>query len=145
MTARRLVTPGGCADRTNDTDLKQRNPGYAQRQREQSAAWHAEHKDEVAVYRRRWERRQDPMVKRARELKRKYGLTPEGYEALFASQGHRCGLCGVSDAARWMIDHCHETNRVRAILCSRCNCGLGWFDDDPESLRRAALYLEKNT
>lgn len=41
------------------------------------------------------------------------------------------------------IDHDHETDEVRGLLCQTCNWGLGHFHDDPQLLREAADYLEK--
>lgn len=39
------------------------------------------------------------------------------------------------------IDHCHETKKVRGLLCGRCNYLLGVAQDNPLVLARAALYL----
>jgi hypothetical protein len=44
---------------------------------------------------------------------------------------------------RLSVDHCHVTNKVRWLLCSKCNVGLGQFDDDPELLREAANCLDE--
>jgi hypothetical protein len=52
-----------------------------------------------------------------------------------------CEICG--SAARKHIDHCHDTGRIRGILCSNCNIGVGSFDDNPDLLERAAAYLRK--
>jgi hypothetical protein len=41
------------------------------------------------------------------------------------------------------VDHCHRTHRIRGLLCSRCNTGIGKFNDDPGLLMRAAKYLSK--
>ncbi|WP_371612134.1 endonuclease VII domain-containing protein [Streptomyces clavifer] len=42
------------------------------------------------------------------------------------------------------VDHCHETGRVRGVLCFNCNSAIGKLGDDPDSLRRAIAYLEGN-
>lgn len=41
-----------------------------------------------------------------------------------------------------VIDHCHTTHRVRAPLCRKCNLVIGFSQDNPETLRRAAIYCE---
>lgn len=39
------------------------------------------------------------------------------------------------------IDHDHKSGVVRGVLCNRCNLGLGYFQDDPQCLINAAVYL----
>ena len=46
---------------------------------------------------------------------------------------------------RLTVDHNHETNTIRGLLCSNCNTGLGMFSDNPELLIAAAEYLEMET
>jgi Recombination endonuclease VII len=76
---------------------------------------------------------------RSRRL-RKYGLTETEYAAILERQDGRCAGCGTDDPGRkgWNIDHCHETQRVRAILCHRCNTAIGLCNEDPAWLRRLA-------
>lgn len=78
---------------------------------------------------------------RAKNLQRKYGLTEAEYDQMLAEQGHACAICGSVPDYRLRVDHCHATGRVRGLLCNRCNFGLGWFNDDPERMRRAAIYV----
>jgi hypothetical protein len=73
---------------------------------------------------------------------RKYGLTRSGVEALRGQRGNRCALCGGPDPGH--VDHEHASGRVRALLCERCNLGLGQFKDDPDVLRAAADYVERH-
>ena len=40
-----------------------------------------------------------------------------------------------------VVDHDHKTNKIRGMLCNRCNQGLGQFKDDPELLEYARIYL----
>ena len=78
---------------------------------------------------------------------RTYGMTREEAEA--AMKVPECQICGVDLIGRQgkngrVIDHDHDTGKVRGVLCSNCNRGLGHFKDNPEALRAAANYLEDN-
>ncbi|MGS1095849.1 endonuclease VII domain-containing protein [Aquamicrobium terrae] len=106
-----------------------------------------EHREKLREQARRSRK---PAQKRAAHLKREFALTPEAFEALLERQGGGCAIChakvtGLKERGRrersLHVDHCHETGRVRGILCHRCNFGLGHFRDDPELLERAAAYL----
>ena len=71
--------------------------------------------------------------------RRKYGLSEPEFQALVSRSGGRCGICGAEAAL--CVDHCHETSRVRGLLCLHCNLGLGHFRDDPERMQAAIAYL----
>jgi len=73
----------------------------------------------------------------------KYGLTAQGYRNLAVKFKGICPICSRLETVRRLsIDHDHTTGRVRGMLCRKCNISLGNFEDNPEWLRRAALYLE---
>ena len=78
---------------------------------------------------------------------RRYGLTTNAYEAMLSSQQAVCKICEKGETqkrrSRLSVDHCHKTGKVRGLLCSGCNKGLGYFKDSPEILRKAAAYLDK--
>lgn len=81
---------------------------------------------------------------RVQNLK-KYGLTPETYDAMFTSQGNCCAICksdNPQSRTGWHIDHCHTTGKTRSILCQPCNVGLGAVKDDATTLKRMIAYLE---
>jgi len=42
------------------------------------------------------------------------------------------------------VDHCHQTGKIRGLLCKKCNIGIGFFNDDEWLLRDAADYVERN-
>ncbi|MFE9441548.1 endonuclease VII domain-containing protein [Streptomyces sp. NPDC006602] len=77
---------------------------------------------------------------RAGHLKRQYGLTEAERDELIASQAGVCCICLAAPAAH--VDHCHNTGRVRGVLCFSCNAALGQFKDRPDAIRRAAAYVE---
>lgn len=76
-------------------------------------------------------------------LKAKYGISNREYKALLLSQGGVCSICGNAgvDGKRLVVDHCHDTNRVRGLLCRSCNFGIGLFKDDLDILASVTSYL----
>lgn|SRR5208282_745974 len=78
-------------------------------------------------------------------LQRKFGISAAEYGRLLAAQGGVCAICtgpvGRRTASRLMVDHNHKTNKVRGLLCQRCNMGIGQFRDDPNLMARAVEYL----
>ncbi|WP_030783188.1 endonuclease VII domain-containing protein [Streptomyces sp. NRRL S-920] len=73
-------------------------------------------------------------------LKRQYGMTEAERDEMIASQKGLCVICLSAPAAH--VDHCHETGKVRGVLCFNCNSAIGKLGDDPDTVRRAAAYLE---
>ena len=76
-------------------------------------------------------------------LKRKYGLSIKEYDAMLIGQGGVCKICreAMPDGQRFHVDHDHITGRVRGLLCTACNHGLGNFKDNPMLLIEAYKYL----
>lgn len=75
-------------------------------------------------------------------IKKKYGISYEEYEALRIKQNDRCLICDKEEKNRTLaVDHCHESGRVRGLLCGNCNRGLGLFRDNSELLAKATNYL----
>ena len=77
-------------------------------------------------------------------LMTKYGITPEQRAALLEAQDDRCAICQTAEpgARGWHIDHCHDTYKIRGLLCVKCNAGLGMFNDDSALIEQASRYLE---
>jgi hypothetical protein len=71
--------------------------------------------------------------------KQKYGLPPEEYNHMLAQQQNACAIC--RQETKLVVDHCHNSGKVRGLLCASCNAGLGAFDDDPVNLALAIAYL----
>lgn len=84
---------------------------------------------------------------RKNALKRKFGISPEDYDAMYDAQEGVCAICHREEASpnrRLAVDHCHTTGKIRGLLCWPCNAALGKFQDDPERLRSAAVYIERS-
>lgn len=84
-------------------------------------------------------------------LKSRYGITLDQYNAMAEAQHGLCAICGRPETRRHLgklkrlaTDHCHNSKKVRALLCHQCNTGIGSFADDPALLRAAAAYLESH-
>ena len=121
------------------------------------AAMRESNRKRVAAYRDRL-RAADPEEVKARarrsNLRNKYSITPEDVLTMLDEQDHKCCICksqllkqnGSKNCKRThAVDHCHESGRVRGILCIRCNLGLGYFKDNATTLVAAARYIQENS
>jgi Recombination endonuclease VII len=64
---------------------------------------------------------------------------------MLEAQGGKCAICPARSSdhgKKFHVDHCHETGKVRALLCNNCNNGLGRFKDNAEYLINAANYIK---
>lgn len=94
-----------------------------------------------------WRARPENRVRAcARSRKRRYGLEDETYQQMLASQGGVCAICYQpnTNGKALYVDHCHDTGRVRALLCDGCNFAIGQMKDSPDRLRSAAAYLDRH-
>ena len=107
--------------------------------RARTQAWREEHREQDRENARRWQRAHRSQ-RNMRNRLRARGLTEEQYLDMHERQGYACAICGAE--VQLHIDHDHETDTVRLLLCPDCNRGLGQFQDSPELLRQAALYLD---
>jgi Recombination endonuclease VII/HNH endonuclease len=94
-------------------------------------------------------RRDNADLYRDKELRRNFGITLVQYREKLAEQGGVCAICGSDEVAerkgkklKLAVDHDHDTDVVRGILCIACNTGIGKLNDSPARLRDAAVYLE---
>lgn len=101
-------------------------------------------------YMSRWRYTEAGQLWVQRKRLKKYGLTPEEYQKLLIGQGGVCAICGQEETAtikgvvrRLAVDHDHQTDEVRGLLCYMCNSALGHFGDNPDLLRRALNYLTR--
>jgi hypothetical protein len=80
-------------------------------------------------------------------LKRKYNISSEHYIELFNKQNGRCAICGIhqNELKKSLgVDHNHKTNKIRGLLCDKCNRGLGYFNDELNLLVNATNFLKNN-
>lgn len=75
---------------------------------------------------------------REKHLKEKYGISLEHYNLLLKTQNNKCLICGKEDSGfknNFVVDHNHETNEVRGLLCNKCNAHLHLLENPDKKLR----------
>lgn len=82
-------------------------------------------------------RSQDPGY----DLRTKHGIehSPEDHRDLLESQGYRCAIC--RKVRPLVVDHCHDAEEVRGLLCQSCNTAIGLLDEDPRILYSATRFV----
>jgi len=74
----------------------------------------------------------------------KYNLTKKEYDKIYFEQVGKCAICGTPESElnkSLCVDHDHKTGKVRGLLCSLCNKGLGSFKDNQSNIENALYYL----
>jgi hypothetical protein len=100
-------------------------------------------------------RAKNPEWYRNFSLEKHYGITLTEYNALLEQQNGVCVICGngeksihpnhLSNKSQPLaVDHCHETGKIRGLLCSKCNRTIGLMNNAPELLIKAAEYLKQS-
>lgn len=74
----------------------------------------------------------------------RYGITLDTYNQMLKDQKGVCKICcnPCHKGKKLAVDHCRLTGDVRGLLCSKCNRGLGHFNDDPDLLEKALKYIQ---
>jgi hypothetical protein len=79
-------------------------------------------------------------------------MTLEQYNEMLEKQNGVCAICkkpelstrGRAKNQSLAVDHCHDTGKVRELLCMECNQTLGKFNDDPSWFIAASEYLVRH-
>lgn len=123
------------------------DPEFKKAARERAAAWRAtEHgKNRGQVWREN-NRERNAATFRKWYMKKQYGITVEEYDEMLARAENKCEICGVHQKdlkKKLVIDHCHDTGKLRGMLCHACNLAIGKLGDSYEKVKRATDYLKK--
>lgn len=80
---------------------------------------------------------------RNRFMLKRYGVAPEEYDAMLVVSCGTCYICGgvCPDGRALGIDHDHTSEKIRGLLCYRCNTGISYLGDTAEGVQRAYAYL----
>lgn len=97
--------------------------------------WRLKNRDKVNAHKRKhYAKNKDKYytIERDRQYKKRYGISLADYDAMLAKQDGKCLICFAEKAGNagqcFAVDHCHETLRVRGLLCIKCNARLGWYE-----------------
>jgi len=84
-------------------------------------------------------------TKRRSRIQHLYGITPQQYDKIMEEQQYLCALCGceLTNDAVPSVDHSHETEIMRGIICRKCNLLLGLANDNPKILYMGVKYLHQ--
>jgi hypothetical protein len=111
--------------------------------KDRNEKYYQQNKEKIKHINKKWTKNNKKRI-RDTKLRAKFGITLEEKEQLFEAQDQSCAICKSKKNNKnrdWDVDHCHNTGVVRGILCSNCNRGLGLFQDSPECLFNAYIYL----
>jgi hypothetical protein len=99
-------------------------------------------------------RENNPEKEANKHLVRKFGITIQQYNQMLEDQDGVCAICGkpektrrrkkTDDNERLAVDHCHETGKVRGLLCFKCNTAIGSLGDNEDMVRRVVAYLSNS-
>ena len=86
--------------------------------------------------------------KKDQALQRHYGIGLDDYNKLFEEQNGSCAVCGTTEpGGKWKnfhVDHDHDTNKVRGLVCCNCNTTMGLVHEDIHTLKSMIEYLESH-
>lgn len=73
-------------------------------------------------------------------VKRAYNITLEEYYSYFEQADNKCEVC--NSEIQLCLDHCHDTLKIRGVLCRACNSSVSYLNDNCETILTAINYLE---
>ena len=143
--------------------LNQQKEWYAKNKnkvKKTRALYYKKNKKKISIYNKKWCKRNTKKMKKYhkeyfrrpkvriyqknKDLIKKFNITLRDYNKLLKKQDYKCAICRKSQKGSnqmLAVDHCHKTNKVRGLLCSKCNMGIGLLEDSISILQNAINYL----
>jgi hypothetical protein len=129
-----------CSIKCGQRAAYHRNPEYYKKA---VRRWAVANPEKCKEYNKRFEANNPHWVRAG--ILRRHGLTIQDYERMLAAQDYKCAACKTEKPGKgrtyFDVDHCHETGKVRGLLCIGCNRGLGFLGDDPARVSAVLQYL----
>lgn len=126
--------------------LKLANGRYRERNREvlskKARKCFLNHKETNSEYYQKWQVRNKDYQRKYR-LDAKYSISIDDFNKMLEQQNNLCNICNRQFNNDVCVDHCHVTDKVRGLLCNKCNTGLGLFQESIDVLKNAAEYLAR--
>lgn len=144
----------------NESGIKERNKKYREENKtkikEGQKKWREENKEILKQKKKHYRENYQDKIKESRkkykekhpgrirdqEIRKKYGITLQQKDQMCDRQNGCCIICGIK--SKLVIDHDHDTGRVRGLLCSCCNTGIGNLRESQNTLFNARIYLASN-
>ena len=128
-------------------NYKRNNPNWQKRRATYMKKYREENMDLIRLKDKLKARepKRKAQILNARRLK-VFGISTGDYEKMFEEQNGVCFICSKPQRKKvhkhLFVDHCHTTNKVRALLCNNCNTGIGMFEENIQTMKDAISYLE---
>src|SRR5690348_4142702 len=114
----------------------------AERMRAYQREYRKKHSEHINAQHRSYARK-NPLGVRLRHLRRVYGIDKAIYVSMIEFQAGLCAICcdPMNPTGGTHVDHCHRTGKVRSLLCSTCNSGIGHLQDNESVVYSGYEYL----
>ena len=125
--------------KNNPDKVKKAQQKYRRSHRKQTNATRKEWYKKNPGYMKKYARSENDRLQKA------YGITVEQRDSMLMAQDGRCLICNktMTKGRDCHTDHDHISGRVRGLLCCKCNCGLGYFQDNVFIMEKAIAYLKR--
>lgn len=109
-----------------------------------------ENKEYYAAYSKKYNKDKKEYFRqksRDRLLKIKYNMGAEDYTTMLSEQNGGCAICGSppEEGCFLKVDHCHNSEKVRGLLCNNCNTGIGLLKEDIDIMEKAIKYIKEHS
>lgn len=143
---------------SNKEYIKEWQKNNRDKLKKNSRTYYERNKEKVLAM-QKLKNQKDPYKRYLTNLKsdlKKRGVTVDEYYTMLKKQKGLCAICKKQESSspgkkskwtntqRLSVDHCHKTKKVRGLLCSNCNRGIGYLKDDIKILSKAISYLKNN-
>jgi hypothetical protein len=133
--------------------MPSKDPNYetSETRRKYKAEWYEKNKVEITARRKKFREANPIPLEKQREynFRYQYGIGMDEYYTLLEQQNYVCLICntkhGEKDKQRLHVDHCHETGKVRGLLCHNCNVVLGLSKENIDIFKKMISYLEEHS